>query len=129
VNSRRLADKTLRGSDFEKALTHLPPGALLGEGGHYNEPMTKILYRVHAVQRMFERDISLTKVRKALETGDVIEDYSDETPEPSRLMMGFQGKRPFHVVASENPSNNEMTVVTVYLPDASKWKKDFRSRR
>ena len=89
----------------------------------------KILYRAHAVQRMFEREVSASKVRKALEIADVIEDYSAEMPEPSRLLMGFQGKRPFHVVTSENPEENEITVVTVYLPDANKWKKDFRSRK
>jgi hypothetical protein len=91
--------------------------------------MTKILYRAHAVQRMFEREISPVKVRRALEAEDVIEDYSSEMPEPSRLMMGFQGKRPFHVVTSENPEESEITVVTVYLPDANKWKKDFRTRK
>jgi hypothetical protein len=95
----------------------------------YNNSMTKILYRVHAVQRMFEREISPTKVRRALEAEDVIEDYSSEMPEPSRLIMGFQGKRPFHIVTSESPEANEITVVTVYLPDANKWKKDFRSRK
>jgi hypothetical protein len=91
--------------------------------------MTKILYRVHAVQRMFEREISPVKVCKALEAEDMIEDYSSEMPEPSRLLMGFQGKRPFHVVTSENPEANEITVVTVYLPDPNKWKKDSRSRK
>jgi hypothetical protein len=91
--------------------------------------MIKILYRIHAVQRMFEREISASRVRKALEADDMIEDYSIEMSEPSRLIMGFQGKRPFHVVASENPEANETTVITVYLPDADKWKKDFRSRK
>jgi hypothetical protein len=91
--------------------------------------MTKILYRAHAVQRMFEREIAPGKIRKALETEDVIEDYSSEMPEPSRLMIGFQGKRPFHVVTSEHPQADEVIVVTVYLPDANKWKKDFRSRK
>ena len=91
--------------------------------------MIKILYRVHALQRMFEREISASRVRKALEADDMIEDYSIEMSEPSRLIMGFQGKRPFHVVASENPEANEITVITVYLPDADKWKKDFRSRK
>jgi hypothetical protein len=95
----------------------------------YNNRMTKILYRAHAVQRMFEREIAPVKVRRALEAEDVIEDYSNEMPEPSRLMMGFQGKRPFHVVTSENPETDEITVVTVYLPDPNKWKKDFRSRK
>jgi len=93
--------------------------------------MTKpaLIYRVHTVQRMFEREISASKVRSALEAEDVIEDYSSEMPEPSRLIMGFQGKRPFHVVTSENPEANEITVITVYIPDASKWKKDFLSRK
>ena len=88
-----------------------------------------ILFRVHAVQRMFERGISAKKVRSALETGETIEDYSSEMPEPSRLILGFQGKRPFHVVTSENPETNEITIITVYIPDPNKWKKDFRSRR
>jgi hypothetical protein len=89
----------------------------------------KILFRVHAVQRMFERKISTGKVRKALENADVIEDYSAEMPEPSRLILGFQGKHPFHVVTSENPEINSITIVTAYIPDPNKWKKDYRSRR
>jgi len=109
-------------------ITRAPPDDKMSPS-KYNNPMTKILYRVHAVQRMFEREISPTKVRRALEAEDVIEDYSSEMPEPSRLLMGFQGKRPFHVVTSENPKGNVITVVTVYLPDATKWKKDFRSRK
>ena len=91
--------------------------------------MTAILFRAHAVQRMFEREIPVSKVRKALETADVIEDYSSEMPEPSRLLLSFQGKRPFHVVTSENHAKLQTTIITVYLPDSSKWKKDFRSRK
>ena len=67
----------------------------------------KLLFRVHAVQRMFERNISAMKVRQALDTGETIEDYSSEMPEPSRLILGFQGKRPFHVVTSENPEHRQ----------------------
>ena len=89
----------------------------------------EILFRVHAVQRMFERNISAKKVSQVLQSGETIEDYSNEMPEPSRLILGFQGKRPFHVVASENPQTNEITVITVYIPDPDKWNKDFRSRK
>ena len=78
---------------------------------------------------MFERNISAKKVYQALETGEVIEDYSSEMTEPSRLILGFQGKRPFHVVTSENAEANETTIITVYIPDPNKWNKDFRSRR
>jgi hypothetical protein len=78
---------------------------------------------------MFERRISAAKVRSALGTGETIEDYSSEMPEPSRLILGFQGKRPFHVVTSENPEINETTIITVYIPDSNKWNKDSKSRR
>jgi len=88
-----------------------------------------ILYRVHAVQRMFERKISGKKIRQALELGEVIEDYSAEMPEPSRLVLGFQGKRPFHVVTSENSKENRVVVITVYIPDPDKWKRDHRTRK
>ena len=78
---------------------------------------------------MFEREVSVKKVARALQAGEVIEDYSSEMPEPSRLVLGFQGKRPFHVVTSENPDINETTIITVYIPDPQKWTKDFRNRR
>ena len=90
-------------------------------------PMNSRLFRAHAVQRMFEREISLGKVRDALSVHDVIEDYSSELPEPGCLLFGLQGRRAFHVVTSEN--EKQTTVITVYHPSPDKWKKDFRSRR
>jgi hypothetical protein len=78
---------------------------------------------------MFERNVSLKKVTEALQSGKTIEDYSSEMPEPSRLILGFRGKRPFHVVTSENPEADETTIITVYLPDPGKWDRDFKSRR
>jgi hypothetical protein len=89
----------------------------------------KLFFRVHAIQRMFERRISYKKVRQILEMGEVIEDYSAEMAEPSRLSLGFQGKRPIHVVASENSRANEITIITVYIPEQSRWNKDFKTRK
>jgi len=89
----------------------------------------KILFRVHAVQRMFERKISVKNVAQALQAGETIEDYSSEMHEPSRLILGFQGKRPFHVVTSENANSNITTIITVYNPDPDKWKNGFRRRQ
>ena len=89
----------------------------------------KLLFRVHAVQRMFERNVSMKRVWEAIGMGKTIQDYSSEMPEPSRLILGFQGKHPFHVVISENPEINQITIITVYIPDPNIWKKDFRSRK
>jgi hypothetical protein len=78
---------------------------------------------------MFERQISVRSVSRALYSGETIEDYSSEMPEPSRLILGFQGKRPIHVVVSENQKTNEITIITVYIPDPGKWHQGFKSRR
>ena len=90
--------------------------------------INNIVFRVHAVQRMFEREISVKNVRKILDTGEIIEDYSAEMPEPGRLMLGYQGKRPVHIVLSENSKDNQVIIVTVYIPGRDRWKKDHRSR-
>ncbi|HZM23410.1 MAG TPA: DUF4258 domain-containing protein [Anaerolineales bacterium] len=90
---------------------------------------SEIFFRIHAVQRMFERGISEQRVLGALKLGETIEDYSSEMHEPSRLILGFLGNRPIHVVASENPETKEITIITVYVPNPDKWSKDFKSRR
>jgi hypothetical protein len=89
----------------------------------------KLLFRVHAVERMFERGITAKSVRNSLEHSEAIEDYSSDMNQPSHLILGFQGKRPVHLVTSENPQVNEIIVITVYIPDPQKWKKDFRRRK
>ncbi len=89
----------------------------------------KLLFRVHAVERMFERDVTVKKVSQAIHAGVIIEDYSAEMLQPGQLILSFQGKRPFHVVTSENVETKEIIIITVYLPDPQKWSKDFRVRR
>jgi hypothetical protein len=89
----------------------------------------KFIFRVHAVQRMFERNISARNVSQALLSGETVEDYSAEMPEPSRLILGFQSRRPLHIVISENLKTNEITIITVYIPDSGRWDKDFKRRR
>lgn len=78
---------------------------------------------------MFERNVPEKNVLGAIELGETIEDYSTEMPDSSRLILGFQGKRPFHVVCSENLQTNESTIITVYIPDPGKWSKDFKHRK
>ena len=89
----------------------------------------KIIFRVHAVQRMFERNVAVKSVAQTLQSGEVIEDYSSEMPEPSRLLLGFQGKRPFHLVISEDQKASQITIITVYIPDAGRWERQFKRRR
>jgi len=48
----------------------------------------KLIFRVHALRRMFEPGIAVDEVRAALDTGETIEQYLEDTPYPSRLVLG-----------------------------------------
>ena len=88
-----------------------------------------LVFRIHAVQRMFERKISEESVKQVLQSGELIEDYSDEMPRPGGLMLGKRGNRPLHVVMTENERDNELIVITVYEPKLSHWKPGFKNRK
>jgi hypothetical protein len=81
------------------------------------------------VQRMFERRISVDDVRLAVRTGLLIEEYPADQPYPSRLVLGWSGSRPLHVVVADNRSEDELIVITVYEPDPALWSDDFRRRK
>ncbi|MEE9912835.1 MAG: DUF4258 domain-containing protein [Deltaproteobacteria bacterium] len=89
---------------------------------------THIIYRTHAVKRMFQRNVNETDVRNILMQGETIEAYVDDKPYPSRLILGWISERPIHVVAADNAVDNEIIVVTVYEPDTEKWSVDFKRR-
>jgi hypothetical protein len=88
----------------------------------------KIIFRTHAIQRMFQRSIGVEDVRHILSSGETIEEYPDDTPYPSRLIAGWIEKRPIHVVVADNIADNETIIITVYEPEIDKWSSDFRRR-
>jgi len=88
----------------------------------------KIIFRTHAIKRMFQRRIDEKDVRSVLENGEIIEIYSDDTPYPSRLILGWRDNRPLHVVAADNVTDNETIVITVYEPEQDKWSSNYKRR-
>ena len=89
----------------------------------------KLTFRIHALRRMFQRAVSTEDVHAVLATGEVIADYPEDTPYPSRLVLGWRGDRPLHVVAAYNASDDETIVVTVYEPSPADWEADFRRKK
>ncbi len=88
-----------------------------------------IVYSQHAFTRMFEREISPEVVNRAVQTGEVIEDYIDDHPYPSVLLLYFEDGRPLHIVAGVDETGSTCYIVTAYWPDAKLWNADFRTRR
>jgi len=88
-----------------------------------------MIFRLHAVQRMFQRSISEKDVKYALENGKIIEDYPLDYPYSSRLVLGWVNSRPLHIVLADNVDDGELIVITVYEPELSVWGSDFNRRK
>ena len=78
---------------------------------------------------MFQRGVSIDDVRSIVFSGEVIEAYPEDTPYASRLILGFSGTRPLHIVAADNNADNETIIITVYEPDPALWNSDFKRRK
>jgi len=89
----------------------------------------RLVFRVHAVQAMFHRNVSVEEVRDVLATGRTIEEYPEDRPYPSRLLLGWPSSRPIHVVAADNSVEQETVIITVYEPDPARWEPGFEKRR
>jgi len=90
---------------------------------------TKLIFRTHALRRMFERDVRIQDIRDIIDNGEIIKNYDDDMPYPSKLILGYAGGRPLHIVAAENEQDGEIIIITVYEPDADKWDAGYRRRK
>jgi hypothetical protein len=77
---------------------------------------------------MFERRITVEDVRSVVTGGELIQNYPEDKPYPSRLMLGWRGTRPIHVVVAEDSDAGILVVVTAYEPDPVQWDTAFRRK-
>lgn len=90
----------------------------------------RLVFRVHAVRRMFERGINPTDVAEVLRSGEIIEEYATDIPFPSRLVLGHVANdRSLHVVAADDDRGEMTYIITVYEPDPDQWTADLRRRK
>jgi hypothetical protein len=76
-------------------------------------------FTVHARERMAERGVSTEDLISLIINGEMIEDYPDDFPYPSTLILGYILGAPFHVVAAKG--SNLVKIVTVYRADEETW--------
>ena len=82
----------------------------------------------HAVDQSIIRHITVQEIREAVASGQILEDYPNDTYGPSCLLLGFTlSDRPLHILCSY-PSRPLVKIVTLYEPDPDQWI-DFRTRR
>jgi hypothetical protein len=86
-----------------------------------------LVYRVHALRRMAERDIREEHVAEVVSRGKVIESYPEDKPYPSCLLLGWSDGRAIHVVSAT--AEHEIIIITVYEPDPAQWEPGFEKRK
>ena len=88
-----------------------------------------IEFRLHAVQRMFELGITVLDVKEVIKTGRVIENYPEDKPLQSYLLLGFIKGKPLHLVAAIDNETKKAIIITVYEPDPKLWQAGFERRK
>lgn len=82
----------------------------------------------HASKRMLERSILFTDIVNAISNGEIIEEYPDDYPCPSCLILGLgSNNKMLHIVCSL--CENKIFIITVYEPNAQQWNADLKTRK
>lgn len=90
----------------------------------------KLLFLPHAIRQMSrpERMLTPQEVERVVMTGELVEDYPQDSRGHSCLLLGSgDANRAIHVVCS--PKVDYLAVITAYLPDTDQWSPDYRRRR
>lgn len=86
-----------------------------------------ILYTKHALQRMFEREITIDEIEDAIINGIIVSNYPNDKPYPSKLVYNKKEELPLHVVYAIDGSR--YVIITVYRPELDEWNDGFLTKR
>ena len=94
----------------------------------YHASESNIKWAKHCLERIQERDISITDVESCLETGEIIENYPDDFPHPSCLIFGYtKENKILHIVVGSD--GNTIFFITAYYPNTDKFESDLKTRK
>jgi hypothetical protein len=80
----------------------------------------------HALKRSDQRGILIGEIESILQNGEIVEEYPEDTPYPSFLMLGYRGDTPLYVLGAQG--KDMIHIITVHWLDPAKWL-DPKTRR
>ena len=87
----------------------------------------KFEYSNHCLFRIIERNIDIDLIEQVIKTGEIINEYPNDKPYPSFLILGLVDKKPLHVVTAYY--RKICIVITAYWPDVGQWKNNFKTKK
>ena len=91
-----------------------------------NKPPAIVITQ-HSRKRFAERGIQILDIINAIASGEIIEEYPDDRPFPSCLILGKSKEKVIHIVASID--SGMIYLITAYIPTSEKWETDWKTRR
>lgn len=87
-----------------------------------------IVMSSHANTQCIERVIDSSDILDVLLHGEIIEDYPNDYPYPSCLMLAFPKQcKPMHVCCGVG--EGKIYIITAYYPTIEKWEDDMKTRK
>ncbi|MCL2605086.1 MAG: DUF4258 domain-containing protein [Defluviitaleaceae bacterium] len=87
-----------------------------------------VKHREHFILRIKERSIRRKEISHAILTGKIIEQYPDDEPLPSILILGYtKDNKPLHVAVSID--DDIIWLVTAYYPALDIWETDYKTKK
>lgn len=88
----------------------------------------KVTWTGHVQKRMLSKMITTSDVERCILEGEIIEQYPDDYPYPSCLILGVDtGEAFIHVVVGSDFTR--LWIVTAYRPDPDEWESDWKTRK
>ena len=82
----------------------------------------------HAAERFRQRGIRISDIRNVVNSGEIIEQYPDDFPFPSCLILGNDRHgNSIHICMSDEGTASR--IITAYYPDLNKWNDDLKTRK
>jgi hypothetical protein len=82
----------------------------------------------HMLLRFQQRSITYEEIKQVIMNGEIIEEYPDDYPYPSCLILGHTvNNRVLHTVVGM--SETKLWLITVYQPDPKQWDEEFKVRK
>ena len=81
----------------------------------------------HVYKKSRQRNIKFDDIKRCIMYGQIIEDYPNDFPFPSALILECSVGKPIHVVAGVG--DGLLWIITAYFPDEEKWENDYKTRK
>lgn len=96
--------------------------------GHRTDKDATLEVTQHILVRCQQRNITYEEIKEVIHNGEIIEEYPDDYPYPSCLILGMTiKKRRIHIVVGVG--EDSLWLITAYEPNSEQWDSEYRVRK